>query len=173
MLPLSRFLNGHTRFVQHAHTLPNAEPPLAVHMTYQFAEGAKFAHGKRQRLREAGLWLVDDDAYYNGRYVTVAAAAANAAGEELDPRVHSRRRSSTISGGAPSRQGAALAARRRQGPRPRRHPAAHAVLLRLYVEGDEGCRVGGAETMRLPFDCPMDHVLDTPRWLSRSEASEE
>jgi hypothetical protein len=21
------------------------------------------------------------------------------------------------------------------------------------------CRVGGAETMRLPFDCPMDHVF--------------
>ena len=27
------------------------------------------------------------------------------------------------------------------------------------------CRVGGAESMRLPFDCPMDHVLDTPRWF--------
>ena len=26
----------------------------------------------------------------------------------------------------------------------------------------KACRVGGAETMRLPFDCPMDHVLDTP-----------
>ena len=25
----------------------------------------------------------------------------------------------------------------------------------------QGC---GAETM-LPFDCPMDHVLDTPRWF--------
>ena len=27
------------------------------------------------------------------------------------------------------------------------------------------CRVGGAETMRLPFECPMDHVLDTPKWF--------
>jgi hypothetical protein len=27
------------------------------------------------------------------------------------------------------------------------------------------CRVGGAESMRLPFDCPMDHVLDTPKWF--------
>ena len=25
------------------------------------------------------------------------------------------------------------------------------------------CRVGGAESMRLPFDCPMDHVPDTRR----------
>lgn len=23
----------------------------------------------------------------------------------------------------------------------------------------KACRVGGAESMRLPFDCPMDHVL--------------
>ncbi len=37
LLPLSRYLNGHTRFVQHAHTLPHAEPPISVHMTYQFA----------------------------------------------------------------------------------------------------------------------------------------
>ena len=29
----------------------------------------------------------------------------------------------------------------------------------------KACRVGGAEHMRLPFDCPMDHVLDTPRWF--------
>ena len=32
----------------------------------------------------------------------------------------------------------------------------------------KACRVGGAETMRLPFDCPMDHVLDTPRWFESS-----
>jgi hypothetical protein len=41
VLPLSRFLNGHTFFVQHAHTLPAAKKPLSVHMTYQFAEGSK------------------------------------------------------------------------------------------------------------------------------------
>ena len=29
----------------------------------------------------------------------------------------------------------------------------------------KNCRVGGAESMRLPFDCPMDHVLDTPRFF--------
>ena len=58
-------------WVQHVHTLPNALPPLSVHMTYQFAEGSKFAYGKRQRLRQAGLWLVEPDSYYNGRYLKV------------------------------------------------------------------------------------------------------
>ena len=90
VLPLGRFLNGHTYFVQHAHTLPTAQPPLAVHMTYQFAEGAKFAHGKRQRLREAGLWLVDPDTYYNGRYLTVAADGANLPIKHFGPRVQSK-----------------------------------------------------------------------------------
>ena len=84
-LPLSRFLNGHTYFVQHAHTLPGAEPPLAVHMTYQFAEGAKFAYGKRQRLRQAGLWLVDEPSYFNGRYVMVAAGSATLPPTDLTP----------------------------------------------------------------------------------------
>ena len=89
VLPLNRFLNGHTYFVQHAHTLRGAPPPLAVHMTYQFAEGSKFAHGKRQRLRQAGLWHVDDDAYYNGRYVMVSAKTANLPVRQLPPTVSS------------------------------------------------------------------------------------
>ena len=33
----------------------------------------------------------------------------------------------------------------------------------------KSCRVGGAETMRLPFECPMDHVYDTPRWFETPE----
>jgi hypothetical protein len=36
-----------------------------VHTTYQFSQ----ARGKRQRLREHGLWTLDDDAYYEGRDV--------------------------------------------------------------------------------------------------------
>ena len=166
VLPLARFLNGHTRFVQHAHTLPGAAPPLAVHMTYQFAEGAKFAYGKRQRLREARLWLVDDDAYYSGRYVKVADRSANLPLKPLGPTVHSkeaieyhlaeaRHRAKVLR----SLLGVAKALGR------------HVILPRMLCYCDfmwkemKACRVGGAETMRLPFDCPMDHVLDTPRWF--------
>ena len=165
VLPLARFLNGHTRFVQHAHTLPGAAA-LAVHMTYQFAEGAKFAYGKRQRLREARLWLVDDDAYYSGRYVKVADRSANLPLKPLGPTVHSkeaieyhlaeaRHRAKVLR----SLLGVAKALGR------------HVILPRMLCYCDfmwkemKACRVGGAETMRLPFDCPMDHVLDTPRWF--------
>ena len=90
MLPLAQYLNGHTYFVQHAHTLPNAATPISVHMTYQFAEGSKFAYGKRQRLREAGLWLVDEDSYYNGRYVTASSLGANLPVKAMGPNVDSR-----------------------------------------------------------------------------------
>ena len=77
VLPLDRFLNGHTFFVQHVHTLPQAKPAVSVHMTYQFAEGSSFAYGKRQRLREAGLWFVDDEDYYAGKYLVSARAPAS------------------------------------------------------------------------------------------------
>jgi hypothetical protein len=58
VLPLSRFLNGHTYFVQHAHTLPDAAAPLAVHMTYQFAGArpappARWCAGDGPRVRGA------------------------------------------------------------------------------------------------------------------------
>lgn len=58
-LPLARFCSGHVYFVQR---LPQrlGVKPLVVHTTYQFSQ----ARGKRQRLREAGLWLLDDDAYF-------------------------------------------------------------------------------------------------------------
>ena len=167
VLPLSRFLNGHTYFVQHAHTLPGAAPPLAVHMTYQFAEGAKFAYGKRQRLRQAGLWLVDDGSYFSGKYIRVADEVATLPPRTLPPftthskeaiEIHlaeARHRSKVLK----NLLGIARALNR------------EVILPRMLCYCDfmwkemKACRVGGAETMRLPFDCPMDHVLDTPRWF--------
>ena len=163
VLPLDQFLNGHTFFVQHVHTLPQAAPAMSVHMTYQFAEGSSFAYGKRQRLREAGLWFIEDADYYGGQYVAVSEIGAN-----LPP--------ITIGINADSRDAV------------KQHLAEHAhrtavlrslfgiakalgrrlILPRMLCYCDymwkemKSCRVGGAETMRLPFDCPMDHVLDTP-----------
>jgi arabinosyltransferase len=169
VLPLSRFLNGHTFFVQHAHTLPMAPSPLAVHMTYQFAEGARFAYGKRQRLREAQLWMVDDEHYYNRQFVMAQPSAANLPVQEFGPRAHSRE---------------AVEYHLREG----RHRSLvlrallgigkalgrEVILPRMLCYCDymwkemKACRVGGAEQMRLPFDCPMDHALDTPRWFDQN-----
>lgn len=38
--------------------------PVAVHTTFQFCDTAEFAWGKRSRLRERLMWLVDPDTYY-------------------------------------------------------------------------------------------------------------
>jgi len=166
VLPLSRYLNGHTYFVQHAHTLPDAPPPLSVHMTYQFAEGSSFAYGKRQRLRQAGLWLVDDDTYFNGKYLALSDAAATLEVKSMGPRVDSR---------DAVKYHLAEAKHRINQLRPllgiAKALGRALILPRMLCYCDfmwkemQNCRVGGAESMRLPFDCPMDYVLDTPKWF--------
>ena len=169
VLPLNRFLNGHTFFVQHAHTLPGAQPPISVHMTYQFGEGAKYAYGKRQRLREAGLWLVDDDAYYRGKFVMVSAAAANLPVRRFNESVDSRE---AVDYHLAEGRHRATVLRALLGIG---KATGRAVILpRMLCYCDfmwkemKACRVGGAESMRLPFDCPMDHALDTPVWFEHS-----
>ena len=59
LLDNARFASGNVYFVQHLPEKLDAKP-YAVHTTYQF----NGVQGKRHRLREAGLWVVDDDAYY-------------------------------------------------------------------------------------------------------------
>ena len=166
VLPTAKYLNGHTKFVQHVDTLPNAPTAYSVHMTYQFAEGSRFAYGKRQRLREAGLWLVDEDSYYNGRYVTVSAATATLPLKPMGMDVDSRDAVKYHLAEAAHRLKvlrALLAIGKATGRT--------VILPRLLCYCDfmwkemKNCRVGGAETMRLPFDCPMDHVFDTPRFF--------
>ena len=59
-------------------------------MTYQFAEGSSFAYGKRQRLREAGLWFVDGDEYYAGKYLSVSTRGATLPPISIAPDADSR-----------------------------------------------------------------------------------
>jgi len=110
--------------------------------------------------------MVESDDYYTGRYISVSDAGATMALEPLSPRVTSK---------------VAIEKHLAEG----RHRTrvlkallgiAHAlnrdlILPRMLCYCDfmwkemKACRVGGAETMRLPFECPMDHVLDTPKWF--------
>ena len=72
-LPLSLFCGGHTYFVQRLHEKLRVRP-LVVHTTYQFSQ----ARGKRQRLREHGLWALDDAAYYGGNASALASEPSSA-----------------------------------------------------------------------------------------------
>ena len=65
LLPLAAVANGHSFFVQHPCAMCRpcacgAPLPYAVHATFQYGDAADFAHGKRCRLRQAGLWAVSD-----------------------------------------------------------------------------------------------------------------
>ena len=50
--------NGHTFFIQKLHDIVGV-PPVCVHTTYQYGDATTYAYGKRERLRDAHLWLLD------------------------------------------------------------------------------------------------------------------
>eukprot|EP00962_Isochrysis_galbana_P024351 scaffold7453_cov128-Isochrysis_galbana.AAC.6 len=60
LLPAHLFPSGHVFFIQRQNRALGV-PPLAVHLTFQNCDQA----GKRHRMREAGLWVVDPPVRYN------------------------------------------------------------------------------------------------------------
>mmetsp|Transcript_3850 Transcript_3850/g.12697 ORF Transcript_3850/g.12697 Transcript_3850/m.12697 type:complete len:435 (-) Transcript_3850:139-1443(-) len=61
-MPIAMVANGHSFFTQQLQ-LQSGRWPLAVHATYQFGDAVDCAFGKRERLREWGLWRVPDDPF--------------------------------------------------------------------------------------------------------------
>ena len=100
--PIAEVSNGHTFFIQKLHEIVGVapvavspddsrrdrirlcrdDPPTAgrasqVHTTYQYGDDSGYAYGKRARLRDFGLWAIDDDSYYaGGRYLQLVSAPA-------------------------------------------------------------------------------------------------
>ena len=60
VFPITDVAGGHTFFVQQLQT-PTGRWPMAVHATYQFGDQVDYPFGKRQRFRDWGMWLADDD----------------------------------------------------------------------------------------------------------------
>jgi len=63
LLPMAEFLNGHLFFTRRLQEYSGIKP-IAVHLTYQFGDTADYVYGKRQRLREHGLWLMEEESYF-------------------------------------------------------------------------------------------------------------
>ena len=83
--PIAEVSNGHTFFVQKMHDIVGV-PPVAVHCTYQYGDDTGYAYGKRQRLRDAGLWLVDPPSYYaEGKYLQLVSGLARQHGPQQAP----------------------------------------------------------------------------------------
>ena len=169
VLPLASFSNGHTFFVQEHHVHhPEDGAPYAVHMTYQYGDSSKYAYGKRERLRQHGLWYAEDEHGYwkSTKYLTISTKGAQArfdAPETIRPDdpegyltaikrhfAEDKVRRVTI------RNGLALA---KALGRTFVFPPPRCYCDKIW-NTLKGCRALGAETAHLPFACPMDHLYD-------------
>lgn len=176
-LPLPLFLNGHGYFVQASHTRLRV-PPIAVHATYSLDNHDALA--KAQRFREAGLWAVDDDAYYQGKFLALNYSLAPAVQAAVDGYVrkgeapsnidvHSKSLASYV---AELRDALALATAL---GRTLVLPRWTCYCDRLWSGSDDifhfGCMYPGAQDGRfVPFVCPMDHVLSPTGWAKAGVA---
>ena len=170
--PIAEVSNGHTFFIQKMHEIV-AVPPVAVHCTYQYGDDTGYAYGKRQRLRDAGLWLVDPSSYYEeGRYLQLVSGLAvqhsPTTATLLDPEVQDATHCvrSHLKLTSLQRQllhdGFVLA------------KATHRTLIlppiwcnldRFWTIMDH-CLIGKRVEMPLPFICPLDHSFILPNFFS-------
>ena len=170
-LPLPLFANGHGYFVQSAHERLHVHP-YAVHATYSldWHDGT----AKAQRFREAGLWEVDEERYFEGKYLAVNASTP--------PDVLRLIEEFKSRGVEPNNIGTHAAALRSY-----LHELRDALALaraldrililprwtcycdKLWAGSDDILRMkcmypGSQDDNFLPFNCPMDHVLSPHDW---------
>jgi len=168
ILPLLFFQNGHTYFTQKLHERRNIVP-YVVHATYQYGDGALFPFGKRQRMREAGLWQMDGEEYTAGRFLAVSWAGATRPEfretMDVDSRVATRHhfdedkyRRKTVRN---------LLAMAHLLNRTLIMPRMLCYVDHMWKEMRAG-RFAGAYSMSLPFDCPMDYVFDLQRFFENA-----
>ena len=147
--------------------------PIAVHATYSLDNHDGLA--KQQRFREAGLWRVDPPSYFEGKFLAYNATPSAALRDALasfksrgkkpnNIKTHAMALADHLAG---LRDALALARALR---RTLVLPRWTCYCDRLWSPSDDifhfGCMYPGAQDGNfLPFDCPMDHVLDTPRWF--------
>eukprot|EP00964_Phaeocystis_antarctica_P150218 scaffold117604_cov39-Phaeocystis_antarctica.AAC.2 len=170
--PIAEISNGHTFFIQKMHEIV-AVPPVAVHCTYQYGDDTGYAYGKRQRLRDAGLWLVDPPSYYEeGRYLQLVSGLAvqhsPTTATLLDPEVQDATHCvrSHLKLTSLQRQllhdGFVLAKATR---RTLILPPIWCNLDRFWTIMDH-CLIGKRVEMPLPFICPLDHSFMLPNFFS-------
>ena len=178
-LPLSLFCGGQTYFVQRLHETLGVQP-LVVHTTYQFSQ----ARGKRQRLREHGLWLLDDAAYYGGITNVAGESDAESSGSPKNlagPGSQARFVAMDVADGPPARLIAAasvsnhldaaawyrlavrnLLAVARATNRIAILPEITCACDRYWGNVLPECAIGGADVPPPYRSCPQDHVFNLP-----------
>ena len=163
IFPITEVAGGHTFFVQQLQT-PTARWPMAVHATYQFGDMPDYPFGKRQRFRDWGMWLVDDDAELitSSRYLVLEDDAPLAPREPWagygNLHVRGRQHVDHLE---------RLRQRLAHGFALARALNRTVVLPTLWCYCDkfwhrlDKCAIPSAGSSQpLPFVCPLDHVID-------------
>ena len=180
VLPNWLFGNGHSYFVQwHHKQFPEDGEPYAVHTTYQYGDDGQYAWGKRERMRQAGIWTADDREYYEDAHTKYLVV----------PDVFAQVKHANGPGGAKMKtvgygNGDYRVAIERHfaEDKVRRETVRNLLALgkllnrtiilpepRCYCDkiwnNLNACRAPGAEKFVLPYSCPMDHIYDLPSWF--------
>ncbi|GIL68302.1 hypothetical protein Vafri_21586 [Volvox africanus] len=156
VLPVASFSGGHTFYVQRLYEVQRVKP-YAVHCTFQYGANP----GKRNRLREAMLFDDPPSYYMDDSFVSVELRKVPSA---TWPE-HSAKNSSAMKRyhfrGLDMQLGAVWQAMRVAAVTNRSViiPKLACYCDKYWTELDQ-CRVPGATQTRIPFLCPMDHVLD-------------
>ena len=154
------FANGHTFFVQGFR-----ENALSVHATHQYGDHEAFAYGKRMRFRQAGLWKADEASYGDGKFLQLTDVPRSKVEEPDEPFNASRALLETF-----FEDDAAWRRRVRDGLAIARVLGRTLILPQPYCHCDRGwsplkrCRMLEVPSMRLPFACPLDHVINVNLW---------
>jgi hypothetical protein len=200
VLPNWLFGSGHTYFVQQHHARhPEDGAPFSVHMTYQYGDTGAYAFGKRERMRQAGLWRADDAAWFGGSSHEAREGEDDGDGE-TPPRVEKflsvadAGAQLTFPGpyeiGVDARAYVIAIRRHLAEDKLRRVTVRNALALadalgrtlvlpsaRCFCDkiwnNLNACRAPGAETFALPYACPMDHIYDLPAWFKEGDANGE
>jgi hypothetical protein len=173
VLPMMRFCNGHVFFINRLPARFGLRAS-AVHATYQYADEKTYSYGKRHRLRQAQGWNIDTPEYFSeGKFMRIA-------GDSLMDGVEYRRDSLAAWRGKNYRQNNGIklhfSMEAHQRELLRDAFALAQALGRILVLPEmlcfcdrywwltHACRMPGAESMPLPFLCPLDHIFDIGRW---------
>jgi len=172
-LPVRPFAGGHTWFNQNVqemegHEQPQFEP-ITVHFTFQFGDTKEYPYGKRQRAREAALWAVDPPSYFTeGVFVALDGPTYTA---EYEAAIYKR-----FPEWSPQRH-MFMDAPQRQAVRDLLGLATAidgiTVLPKFWCYCDRywnalrRCRMPELQSMRFPFNCPMDSLYLADRWSDK------
>ena len=173
--PIAEISNGHTFFVQKLHSIVGV-PPVCVHTTYQYGDATTYAFGKRERLRDEHLWLLDEEhGRWNGRFLRLTSAPARLLApmhselvqpEAIDPKhcVRSHLKLMML-----QRQwlmdGFLLA---KALDRILVLPPLWCMLDRFWTILNR-CLIGSQVEMPQPFVCPLDHSFELPLMMGEVE----